>query len=138
MNTQYLRCAAGILILLALALPAARAQEHSDSAFFDGPFSYSNLLFQPLLANHIEPRAGFILHGDGNALRGDIGSSIDIARFRLDSTANPAQMSIGADFFTWTALRRLPTFHFPVDAIDYLFGVNLSYRRPLNADLAIE
>jgi hypothetical protein len=47
-------------------------------------------------------------------------------------------MSIGADFFTWTALRRLPTFHFPVDAIDYLFGVNLSYRRPLDADLAIE
>jgi hypothetical protein len=38
-------------------------------------------------------------------------------------------ISIGADLFTFTLLRSENGFHFPVDAVDYLFGINSGYTR---------
>ena len=41
---------------------------------------------------------------------------------------NPKQLlTIGSDFFTYTLLRGEKNFHFPVDAVDYLFGFNVNY-----------
>jgi hypothetical protein len=47
------------------------------------------------------------------------------------------QWAVGADFFTWTALRRDVHFHFPVDAVDYLFGVNASLRHQTSDDVVL-
>ena len=41
-------------------------------------------------------------------------------------------LSFGADFFTYTLLRGEKDFHFPVDAVDYLFGINVGYKRKFN------
>ena len=40
---------------------------------------------------------------------------------------NNSKLSFGADLFTYTLLRSQSDFHFPVDAVDYLFGVNFGY-----------
>lgn len=90
------------------------------------------LLFAPLIAHHIEPRVGLSRLVDEERLRLDIGNSIDLLRWH--DLSGGAQVAVGADFFTWTSLRQERDFHFPVDAVDYLFGVNASYLRPLSTD----
>ncbi len=90
------------------------------------------LLFPPLIAHHIEPRVGLSRLVDEERLRLDIGNSIDLLSWR--NLPGDARAAVGADFFTWTSLRQERDFHFPVDAVDYLFGVNASYMRPLSSD----
>jgi hypothetical protein len=87
------------------------------------------LLFRPLTANTFEPRVGFAAQTNNNKLRLDIGNSIDLVAYRSDSLT----MSIGTDFFTYTSLRGEQNFHFPVDASDYFFGINITAARPYDA-----
>ncbi len=94
-------------------------------------FVPSGRLFPPLLANTFEGRVGTILRADGK-LRLDIGNSIDVVAIALDSTRTQ-RLTIGVDFFTYTALRAEENFHFPVEASDYFFGVNFNYA----SDLAV-
>jgi hypothetical protein len=83
------------------------------------------LNIDPYTANTIEPKLGFMFKNSGNELRLDIGNTIDIAR--LETTSG--DFSFGADLFTWTLLRKQENFHFPVDAVDYLFGLNFGYKK---------
>lgn len=84
------------------------------------------LLFAPLIAHHVEPRVGFTRLVGEERLRLDIGNSIDLWEF--DHVLDDDALSIGADFFTWTSLRQEGDFHFPVDAVDYLFGINAAWK----------
>ncbi|MCU7500450.1 MAG: DUF1207 domain-containing protein [Ignavibacteria bacterium] len=86
------------------------------------------LNIQPFTANALEPRMGVLFHVNNNELRLDIGSSMDLVNFSLSEKEN---LSIGADFFTYTLLRGEKDFHFPVDAVDYLFGVNAGYKKTI-------
>lgn len=61
-----------------------------------------------------------------NNLRLDIGNSRELINWKKDSTE---VYSLGADFFTFTKLRGEKDFHFPVDAVDYLFGINTTYKK---------
>ena len=79
------------------------------------------LLFQPLVGNVFEPRVGAFYQTGEEKLRLDIGASIDLAEFDL---VNDEKMSIGADFFTYTRLRSVGRFKFPVETSDYFFGMN--------------
>jgi hypothetical protein len=88
----------------------------------------SGLNIQPFTANIIEPRIGFMFQSSKNELRLDIGNSMDIIRYGDKNKA----LSFGADFFTFTLLRGENDFHFPVDAVDYLFGVNFGYKKVVN------
>lgn len=83
---------------------------------------------QPFSANILEPRVGFMFKSSGNELRLDIGNSIDLAKYQVEAQS----FSLGADFFTWTLLRQESNFHFPVDAVDYLFGINLGYKNTID------
>mgnify|MGYP001243325475 CR=1 FL=1 len=95
----------------------------------------SRLLFPPLRAHHLEPRVGMSRLVEEERLRLDIGNSIDV--YRWNDVLAGAAVSVGVDFFTWTSLRQEKDFHFPVDAVDYLFGINAAYRRPLAADVVL-
>ncbi len=95
----------------------------------------SRLLFPPLRAHHLEPRVGMSRLVEEERLRLDIGNSIDV--FRWSDVFDGADISVGADFFTWTSLRQEKDFHFPVDAVDYLFGVFAAYRRPLSDEVVL-
>lgn len=84
-----------------------------------------DLLIQPFTANIIEPKLGFLFQVGDNELRLDIGNSIDITRINFSDSE---VLSFGADLFTYTLLRGESDFHFPVDAVDYLFGLNAGYK----------
>jgi len=84
-------------------------------------FFPDDLLIQPFTANQLEPKLGFLFQTGANELRLDIGNSIDILRKEFEGDFI---ISFGADLFTYTFLRGESNFHFPVDAVDYLFGLN--------------
>jgi hypothetical protein len=84
----------------------------------------SDLLVQPFTANTLKPKLGFEFKNDKNELSLNIGNSVDIFHYNLDDNS---KLSFGADLFTYTLLRSQSDFHFPVDAVDYLFGVNFGY-----------
>lgn len=96
----------------------------SKSEFFpDG------LTIQPFAANSLEPKLGFIFKINKNELRLYISNSIDVYRNQF---AENQTISFGADLFTFTLLRGEQNFHFPVDAVDYLFGINFGYKKEID------
>jgi len=86
------------------------------------------LNIQPFNANTLEPKLGFVFQTNQNNLDLDIGNSMDIVQWKNGSS----NYSVGADLFTYTLLRKEANFHFPVDAVDYLFGINFSYKKRLD------
>lgn len=109
-----------ILLFIFICLVKSNLNAQSDYELFPG-----SLNIQPFTANIIEPKLGFLFQMDKNELRLDIGNSVDIIRI---SDKNKA-LSFGADLFTFTLLRGEKDFHFPVDAVDYLFGFNFGYKK---------
>lgn len=84
----------------------------------------SELNIKPFVANFLEPKAGCLFTSGKNNLRLDIGTSKDFVQFGNEEKT----YSFGGDFFTFTKLRGEKDFHFPVDAVDYLFGINGSIK----------
>jgi len=60
---------------------------------------------------------------DENQLQLNIGTSRDVVQIKSENE----NLSFGADFFTYTRLRSEDNFKFPVETIDYLFGINAGY-----------
>jgi hypothetical protein len=88
-----------------------------------GEWFPDKLNIQPFTANMIEPKAGFQFM-DNKKIRLDIGTSTDFYHYTNGSSV----LSFGGDLFTYTRLRKEKDFHFPVEAVDYLFGVNAGYK----------
>lgn len=120
-----------LLLCMLAAAPPLCSQTENQSA----PPTASRLLFAPLIAHHLEPRVGMSRLVEEGRLRLDIGNSIDVLRW--DGVFDGASVAAGADFFTWTSLRQEKDFHFPVDAVDYLFGLYASYRREIGEATAV-
>lgn len=108
-----------IILFFFLLIVVSKAQNKSE-IFPD------NLTVQPFTANTLEPKLGFLFQIGKNELRLDVGNSIDILRYQNDCGET---FSFGADLFTYTLLRGEKNFHFPVDAVDYLFGINGTYKK---------
>lgn len=87
----------------------------------------ADLNIQPFTAHFLEPKAGFQYLFDLEKVRIDIGTSRDIIKWG----AEKHHFSIGADFFTYTRTRSENNFKFPVETVDYLFGVNMGYKKTL-------
>ena len=87
------------------------------------------LVFKPLLADPLEPRIGTLFNLSKKDLLLDIGSTFDLMTFISDSNSQN-KLSFGGHFGTYSLLKRSKNFKFPVDAIDYIFGFNLSYNAP--------
>jgi len=83
-----------------------------------------DLNIQPFTAHFLEPKAGFQYLFDIKKVRIDIGTSHDFVHWKNDNKT----FSIGADFFTYTRARSESNFKFPVETIDYLFGLNTGYK----------
>ena len=88
----------------------------------------NGLTIRPFAANTLEPKLGFSFKINDNELRLDIGNSMDLVRIQKGNHT----FSVGADLFTWTLLRKENNFHFPVEAVDYLFGLNFGYKRVMH------
>jgi hypothetical protein len=85
----------------------------------------ADLNIQPFTAHFLEPKAGFQYLFDIDKVRIDIGTSHDIIHWKTDDIT----FSLGADFFTYTRARSEDNFKFPVETIDYLFGVNGGFKQ---------
>jgi hypothetical protein len=109
-----------ILIVLFSLMLTFQIFPQSQSEWFP-----SQLNIQPFAANSIEPKAGFAFHIGKEEIELNIGTSSDIYHYSFDNTV----LSFGADLFTYTRLRGESNFYFPVDAVDYLFGINAGYKK---------
>ncbi len=83
----------------------------------------NDLNIQPFTANVIEPKIGFEFLFAKSEITLNVGTSRDFYKVADENSS----LSFGADFFTYSLLRSTGEFHFPVDAIDYLFGLNAGY-----------
>ncbi|HWQ27088.1 MAG TPA: hypothetical protein VN367_09970 [Chlorobaculum sp.] len=86
-------------------------------------------LFEPLLADPMEPRIAVMPKLDKKQLQLDIGTSADLYQNKERTFA------AGIDFGTWSLLNRTNDFKFPVDCIDYMFGFNTTFRHQLKESL---
>ena len=84
----------------------------------------AELNIQPFAANFLEPKAGFEYLFDINKVQINIGVTRDIYHYQDDKTT----FSFGADLFTYTRTRSQSNFKFPVETIDFMFGINAGYR----------
>ena len=84
----------------------------------------ADLNIQPFTAHFLEPKMGFQYLFDVDKVRIDIGTSRDIIYWNSENN----YFSFGADFFTYTRTRSESNFKFPVETIDYLFGINGGYK----------
>ncbi|MFN3694744.1 MAG: DUF1207 domain-containing protein [Ignavibacterium sp.] len=107
-------------ILISVVLPFISLNAQSDKKWFP-----KELSVQPFTANFLEPKTGFLFNTSDNKIRLDIGTSQDI----LHIINQDDILSFGTDLFTFTRLRSEKDFHFPVETIDYLFGLNASYKK---------
>jgi hypothetical protein len=109
-----------IFICLVLILPLSiYSQSSSELEYFPGALS-----IHPFTANMLEPKLGFDFRLNSNQLWLNIGNSMDIVQYKNGKST----YSLGADLFTWTFLKKEDNFHFPVDAVDYLFGINFGFK----------
>ncbi len=107
-----------LVIILIVVLTSTISSQSKKEWFPD------ELNIQPFTANHLEPKTGFdYLTRNSNILL-NIGTSTDIYHY----TNGNKFLSFGGDLFTFTKLRSEKEFHFPVEAIDYLFGINAGYK----------
>ena len=91
-------------------------------------FFTSNILYVPVEASIIEAKNGVTKFLNNDYLTLNIGASFDLIGLK----AGKNTFSFGIDFFTFSNLRSEANFKFPVDAIDYLFGVNFNLKKRLS------
>jgi hypothetical protein len=113
-----------LLLLLPHIIYGKDSSVKNDSLYF---FT-SNTLYVPVEASIIEAKNGVTKFLDSKYLTLNIGVSFDLIGLK----AKKNTFSFGIDFFTFSNLRSEDNFKFPVDAIDYLFGVNFNLKRNLS------
>jgi hypothetical protein len=106
-----------IFVITVVIINSAAAQ--SVHSWFN-----SELNIKPFTANFYEPKAGTSFDLNGKFLRLDIGTTQDVYSIQDSITS----YSFGADLFTYTRLRSENDFKFPVETIDYFFGVNFGFK----------
>ncbi|MFA5804344.1 MAG: DUF1207 domain-containing protein [Melioribacteraceae bacterium] len=107
------------MILIGSFVNQAQTVTETEYEFFP-----NDLIIYPFTANQLEPKLGFVFRMNSNQLWLNIGNSMDLIRIKRDSEI----FSIGADLFTWTLLKKEDNFRFPVDAVDYMFGLNFGFK----------
>lgn len=98
--------------------------------------------FLPFYAGKFEPRIGGWRESADQKLRLDIGTSIELWRNTptySEDEGTPLLWLVGTEFFTWTRLRSAGGFKFPVEAVDYHFGLigQLAFSDPLALQMRV-
>ena len=122
MNNTYRLCRTAFILtaLLLISLTNAPAETLLNPT--------TKTIFSPLLADPMEPRVAVMPWVGKRFLNLDIGTSADLYQ------SSSKTFAIGVDFGTWSLLRESDNFKFPVDAVDYLFGLNTSWKEKISND----
>lgn len=110
-----------LLELVALLISTSSAVANDDTRF------------RAPIAGIYEARIATIIQPAPQKLRLDVGASVDLVHIRLDSTR--PTMILGVDFMTYTLLRSEHNLKFPVETVDYWFGIHAAYA--LTNDVAV-
>lgn len=121
LNNQIAKTKSAVIVFIIVLSLGQKYNAQEKIELFPG-----NLLVKPFTANTLKPKLGFEFKFDKNELSLNIGNSMDIIHYSINKKS---KLSLGADLFTYTLLRSQSDFHFPVDAVDYLFGFNFGYVR---------
>jgi hypothetical protein len=113
---------AAIIFFILLYLAASSAQEQEPGYHF--VFLPPGIHFAPLKANIEEARIGIYKFTDRSAMKVDLGNSIDV--LELENTSEKIKMTVGIDFFAYALTDAYAGFRLQIDALDGLFGGNLS------------
>ncbi|NTW63636.1 MAG: DUF1207 domain-containing protein [Chlorobiaceae bacterium] len=113
------------LLTITAALTISSLQNATADPLLDPTF---NTLFKPLMADPTEPRIAVMPWLDDNYLQLDIGTSVDL--YQNDKK----DFAVGVDFGTYSLLERGDNFKFPVDTIDYMFGVNATWKKTIASE----
>jgi len=108
-----------LLTLSLLVLLSSNSFPQKTDEWF--PTEYN---IQPFTANFLEPKTGFEYLIDISKVQINIGVTRDLYHYFDEKTT----ISFGADFFTYTRARAQSNFKFPVETIDYMFGINAGYK----------
>jgi hypothetical protein len=108
-----------VLVLVVLCFLKLNSVAQTTSEWFP-----ADLNIQPFVAHFLEPKTGFQYLFEPEKVRIDIGASQDIIHWTDENNF----YSLGADFFTYTRARSEADFKFPVETIDYLFGISGGYK----------
>jgi hypothetical protein len=114
-----------IIIITFLLIDFSYSQNKKANSESNFEFLPLSIIFEPIKANIYEAKNGMIKDLSKNALQLNLGISSDVVQWNSEKIS----YAIGADFFTYSNLRTEPNFKFPVDAIDYYFGLNSSFKR---------
>lgn len=114
-----------VLLGLALFSFIINSNVYSQSEVY---FVRTNEIFRPIQASVFESKIGISSNTNDDNLKLDIGASADIVGLKNKCYS----ASFGAEFFTFSNLRSEDNFKFPVDAIDYYFGVSFNFKKELN------
>ena len=87
--------------------------------------AHTNAPFTSPIANPYEARIGSMYQVEPQKLRLDIGTQLEVLSGTGFDTAT--SWSAGVGFQTWTRLRAETNFKFPVETVDYWFGVHGMY-----------
>jgi len=136
------RGALAVLLLIVLAMvPADLAAQGGVDPSVRGEASLPERSGRALMpyAGKYEPRIGGSRESERDKLRLDIGAGVDLFEIRYTKPITETTMgmpiqespfrrevgrlSFGTEFFTWTRLRAADNFKFPVEAVDYYFGI---------------
>lgn len=88
-------------------------------------------IFNPPIAAQIEARIGTYYLIDDDKMRLDIGNSFDLMKLYENDNI---QINTGADLMTFTRLRSVGKFKFPVETTDYYFGLNSTFVQKTDSD----
>jgi hypothetical protein len=124
-----------ILILIPFSKLFSQTSQSDESHKHKSKIQFlpSEELFRPIRASIFESRIGVSKNLNDKYLKLDIGYSPDIVSLKTKRNT----YSAGVEFFTFSNLRSEDNFKFPVDAIDYYFGLKFSYLRPLKKNMSL-
>lgn len=117
-----------VIFFLICSLPSGIFSRDKNSVKDSLFFFRSDQIFVPTESSIFESKNGITKFTDKKNLRLDIGVSMDLIGIKNKKIT----YSLGADFFTFSNLRSESGFKFPVDAIDYLFGLNLNFNKHIS------
>ena len=115
-----------LFVATSCIFPAEKISSNDSLYFFT-----TNTLFVPTETSIIESKIGVTKYTNDKNLKLDIGVSADLIGLKT----NKITYSFGVDFFTFSNLRSESNFKFPVDAIDYMFGINFNFKKALSNKL---
>jgi hypothetical protein len=124
--TSRLRTFLALVLLIAFVSFPCAVRAELPGTTQEAPFTFlpPGLLFQPLSANHQEPRMGLRKQVGSSKMRLDIGNSVDLAEY---APAAGRAFRFGVDFFAYALTTNSQGLRLQVDALDGFIGGHLSF-----------